>query len=139
MVGLGTGVSACGDDDDEQGGVDVVLSEWVVQPNPVTGRAGEITFTGDNQGGETHELVVVRAESAEGLPIDADGAVVEDELPAGALIGEIEDIESGASKDVTLDLAAGTYVLFCNVTEEEESGEIESHFAEGMHATFSVD
>lgn len=132
----GAGVAACSDDDTPK--VEVLLSEFIVEPDPTSEDAGEIEFEGDNQGGETHELVVVRAESADALPTDDDGAVVEDELEEGALIGEIEDIESDDSKSVTLDLEAGSYVLFCNITEEEESGEIQSHFAEGMHADFEV-
>ena len=39
----------------------------------------------------------------------------------------------------TLDLEAGDYVLLCNIVEEEEDGEVESHFAEGMHTTFTVE
>lgn len=132
---LGVGGVGCSSD---EGAVDVLLSEWIVEPDPTSEDAGEIGFTGDNQGGETHELVVVEADSADALPTDDDGAVIEDELPEGALIGEIEDIEAGTTKDVTLDLESGSYVLFCNITEELESGEIESHFAEGMHSSFTV-
>jgi hypothetical protein len=40
---------------------------------------------------------------------------------------------------LTLDLEAGTYVLLCNLVEEEDTGEVESHFAEGMHAMFTVE
>jgi hypothetical protein len=29
--------------------------------------------------------------------------------------------------------------LLCNIVEEEEDGEVESHFAEGMHTTFTVE
>jgi hypothetical protein len=137
IVMLSIGVTACGDDDPPT--VDVTLGEFVVEPDPTSDEAGEIEFVADNQGGETHELVLVQAADAAALPVDADGAVVEDELPEGAFIGEIEDIESRSSKSATFDLEAGDYVLFCNVTEEEESGEIESHFAEGMHAPFTVE
>jgi hypothetical protein len=70
----------------------VTLSEFIVEPDPTTEDAGEIEFVGDNQGGETHELVVVRAESADALPTDDDGAVDEAQLEEGALIVEIEDI-----------------------------------------------
>jgi hypothetical protein len=126
----------CGDDDGAS--VDVTLSEFIVEPDPTTEDAGEIEFVGDNQGGEIHELVVVRADGADALPTDDDGAVDEAQLEEGALIGEIEDIEAGSSKSVSLDLEAGSYVLFCNITEEED-GEVESHFAEGMHADFQVD
>lgn len=132
-----TGFAACSSDDGEAKS-DVTLSEWIVEPDPTSVDAGDIEFVGDNQGGETHELVVVRAANAEALPTDADGAVVEDELPDGALIGEIEDIESQSSKSVSLDLEAGSYVLFCNITEELDDGSIESHFAEGMHSGFKV-
>jgi hypothetical protein len=134
---LTVGVSACSDDDPPS--VDVTLGEYVVEPDPTSADAGEIEFVGNNQGGETHELVLVEAPDADALPVDADGAVVEDELPEGAFIGEIEDIESSASESATFDLEAGDYVLFCNITEEEDSGEVESHFAEGMHATFQVE
>ncbi|MBK5287215.1 MAG: hypothetical protein JJE46_01990 [Acidimicrobiia bacterium] len=136
VVVLGLGLTACSGDDSPS--VDVTLSEWIVEPDPVTVDAGDIEFTGDNAGGETHEMVVVAAKDADALPTDADGAVVEDELPKGALIGEIEDIEAQSSKQVTLKLKAGDYVLFCNVTEEQDDGTIESHFAKGMHSVLTV-
>lgn len=118
--------------------VDVALSEWVVQPDPTSIDAGDITFKADNQGSEAHEMVVVRADSVSALPTDADGAVIEDEIPAGDFIGEVEELEPGDSGEDTLNLTAGTYVIFCNITEEESDGTTESHFAEGMHAVFTV-
>lgn len=137
------GLVACGDDDDSGGGdgdVSVTLSEWIVEPDPTTVDAGSVTFTGDNQGSETHELVVVRADSPADLPTDADGAVDEAAFEEAGVeeIGEIEDIESGNSAELSADLESGSYVLFCNIVEEEEDGEIESHYAEGMVATFLV-
>jgi hypothetical protein len=134
VVGAGA-LAACGDDGKPT--VNVTLSEWIVQPDKTSVDSGEIEFVADNKGGETHELVVVRAASAESLPTDADGAVDEDKLPEGALIGEIEDVESQQSKSVTLDLSPGSYVLFCNVVETTD-GETESHFAKGMHTSFEV-
>jgi len=130
------GLSACGGDDSPSVGVS--LSEWLVNPDPTTVDAGKIEFLGDNVGGETHEMVVVAAKNAEALPTDSDGAVVEGELPKGAFIGEIEDIKAQSSKKVKLDLKAGTYVLFCNITEEKKDGTVESHFAKGMHYVLNV-
>lgn len=130
-------LAACSDDDTLS--VDVTLGEFVVEPEPTSIDAGEVEIVGDNQGGETHEIVLVQAVDAEALPVDADGAVVEDELPEGAFIGEIEDIEAGSSQSASFDLEAGDYVLFCNITEESDSGEVESHFANGMHATLAVE
>jgi len=133
LVLLLVGCSSGGDS------VSVVLSEWVVQPDPTSASAGEVTFEAENQGAEVHELVVVKADSAESLPTDETGKVNEDGLPEGAFIGEIEEFAAGGSESATFTLDAGTYVLFCNITEEEEDGSIESHFQEGMHATFTVE
>ena len=86
---------------------------------------------------------MVRAESASDLPREGGpgSAIAEGELPAGEVVGEIEDIAPGSSKDLTLDLDAGSYVLFCNLVGSESEGpamEGRSHFAEGMYAEFTV-
>ena len=44
-------------------------------------------------------------------------------------VDEIEDIAVGATPTLTVDLAAGHYVLLCN---------IETHYAQGMHADLDV-
>ncbi len=140
--------AGCGDDDggdeasgDDDGGeeVNVVVSEFTVEPDPESVGAGEVTFVVDNQGGETHEFLVVDADSADDLPVDDDGAFDEAAFGEDKVLDEVEDIESGDTAELTVDLEAGTYVLLCNVVEEEESGELESHFAEGMHATLTVE
>lgn len=136
--------------------IDVLLSEWVLEPDPILTDGGEVTFTGDNQGRVVHELVVVRGESASDLfaedetgltprdvaaRMEAILAVVESELAAGAVVGEVEDIAPGSSKDLTVDLDAGSYVLFCNlVSSASEGPEMEGrgHFQEGMYAEFTV-
>ena len=140
--------AACGDDDggdeasgDGDGGeeVNVVVSEFTVEPDPDSVDAGEVTFVVDNQGGETHEFLVVDADSADDLPVDADGAFDEASFGEDKVLDEVEDIESGDTAELTLDLEAGTYLLLCNVVEEETNGEVESHFMKGMHATFTVE
>ena len=130
--------AGCGDDDGGEE-VGVVLSEFVVEPDQDTVDSGEVTFAVDNEGGDTHEFLVVEAASADDLPVDADGAFDEAAFGEDNVLGEVEDMESGDSTELTLDLDAGDYVLLCNVVEEEESGEVESHFVEGMHATFTVE
>jgi uncharacterized cupredoxin-like copper-binding protein len=139
MVAIGVlllSAAGCGDDDDDEGAeVDVVLSEFIVDPSEDSVEAGEVTFAIDNQGSETHEFLVVEAASADDLPVDDDGAFDEE---ADGVVDEVEDIEAGDTAELTLDLEAGDYVLLCNVVEEED-GEAESHFAEGMHADFTVE
>jgi hypothetical protein len=117
----------------------VVLGEWVVDPTPTSAAAGELTFTADNQGGEDHEMVVVRADDPADLPTDADGAVDEEQIAEDDFIGEIEEFPSGEQETATFEMDAGTYVLFCNITETEDDGEVESHFAEGMVTTFTAE
>jgi uncharacterized cupredoxin-like copper-binding protein len=139
MVAIAVLLSAaagCGDDDDDEGAeVDVVLSEFIVDPSEDSVEAGEVTFAIENQGGETHEFLVVEAASADDVPVDDDGAFDEE---ADGVVDEVEDIEAGDTAELTLDLEAGDYVLLCNVVEDED-GEVESHFAEGMHANFTVE
>jgi uncharacterized cupredoxin-like copper-binding protein len=139
VVGLAWSlVAGCGDDNGGEE-VNVVLSEFIVEPDKESVDAGEVTFVLDNQGGDTHEFLVVEAVSADDLAVDADGAFDEAAFGEDNLLGEVEDIESGDTAELTLDLEAGSYVLLCNVVEEEETGEVESHFAEGMHTTFTVE
>jgi len=129
--------AGCGDDDGGQE-VGVVLSEFVVEPEEDSVDAGEVTFAVDNQGGETHEFLVVEAASADDLPVDEDGAFDEEAFGEDNVLGEVEDVAAGDDAELTLDLDAGDYVLLCNLVEEED-GEVESHFAEGMLATFTVE
>lgn len=131
------GMSACGDDDGTE--INVVLGEFVVEPETANADAGEITFVADNQGGDTHELLVVRGAAATDLPTDDDGAFDEAEFGEDNVIDEVEDVEAGGDAELTVDLEPGAYLLLCNIVEEEDDGEIESHFAEGMVTTFTVD
>ena len=55
------------------------------------------------------------------LPVDADGKVLEDG-DGMTIIGEIEDIEIGATEQVALDLDAGKYLLICNILQTEPDG-----------------
>jgi uncharacterized cupredoxin-like copper-binding protein len=53
-------------------------------------------------------------------------------------VDEVEDIPSGGSGELTVDLEEGSYVLFCNIVQEEEDGEVESHYQNGMRTAFTV-
>jgi hypothetical protein len=115
----------------------VTLNEWTITPS-IQPKAGVVTFVADNSGKESHELVIVKGDNAEGLPKDADGGMDEDKLPEGGLIGEIEPFPGGQLCKGAFTLAAGKYVLLCNIVETEPNGEKESHFKEGMHVPFVV-
>lgn len=117
--------------------VKVKLFEFQVKPKPKSIAAGKIKFVAKNIGTEEHEMVIARADDAESLPTDADGAVDESQIDEANLPGEIEEFAKGETEKKTFVLPPGTYVLFCNITEEEEDGPL-NHFAEGMHTTFTV-
>jgi hypothetical protein len=132
---VGLAVAACGGGGGE---VDASLFEWGIEPSVSSVAAGEVTFNATNDGGEPHELVIVKDVAPEDLPTDADGLVLEEELPEGAFIGEIEEFPAGETESAAFDLEPGTYTIFCNILEEEDGGEVESHFQNGMVNTIEV-
>ena len=130
----GTASEVAGDVD-----LHVLLSEWIVEPTPAAVVAGSVVVEADDQGGDEHELVIIRADDPADLPTDADGAVDEAGIAEDDFIGEIEELEPGSNEQATFELEPGTYVLMCNITETEDDGEVVSHFAEGMSATLTVE
>ncbi len=127
--------------------VDVVLSEWLVDPEVTSAPAGEVTFVANNEGTIEHELVIIKTD----LPHDAMPThemdhemvgVVDEEAAGIEIIDEIEEFSAGGSESLTLNLGPGNYVLICNIGSEEEGGEHgghESHYQEGMHTAFTVE
>lgn len=135
--GTASGVSTCAPPSEPSDtAVAVTLTEWEVG-TPAQVPAGDVTITAGNIGADAHELVIVRGDDADSLPV-VDGKVAEEQLPDGDLIGEIESFPSGATCAGTFELPAGDYIFFCNIVEEEADGAIESHFEEGMHTVVTV-
>jgi uncharacterized cupredoxin-like copper-binding protein len=118
------------------GTVSVTLQEFSIGTDPTSADSGEVTFEATNEGpDDTHEFVVFKTDLAlTDLPTDENGAVVEDGEGV-ELKGEIEDVEVGQTKSVTLDLEPGAYVLVCNIWDEAEQ---EAHYQEGMRTSFTV-
>ncbi|MGP1675319.1 MAG: hypothetical protein ACTS8Z_08910 [Candidatus Limnocylindrales bacterium] len=136
VVAIGLGASACSGtaatpsptaaQSVAAGTVAVTLSEWKVVPASATAAAGPITFAVTNSGSQMHEFVVVKTDlKADALPV-ADNKIDESTLTP---VDEIEDIGAGTTPSLSVDLAAGHYVLLCN---------IETHYGQGMHADFDV-
>ncbi len=117
--------------------VKVKLFEFQIKPKPKSAAAGKIRFVAKNIGTEQHEMVIVVGDDPAALPTDADGAVDESQIDEADLPGEIEEFDAGKTKKKAFNLAAGSYILFCNITDEDESGAL-NHFAEGMYTTFVV-
>lgn len=138
LLALGVGSVACSSDDGG-GTVEVTLQEFAIAATPTSIGAGEVTFEATNDGpADPHELVVFRTDLApDGLPTGDDGAV-DEEGEGVELIDEIEEFPVGETQSMTLDLDAGSYVFICNIVEEED-GEPESHYQEGMRLAFTVE
>ncbi len=97
--------------------------------NAVKVPAGEVTFNVLNASKEMmHEIVVSKIGGPDAiLPYNADIDRI-NEAGIGSK-GEIEDMEPGANGVMTLDLAAGTYALYCNIP---------GHYSAGMWTLLEV-
>jgi uncharacterized cupredoxin-like copper-binding protein len=69
-------------------------------------------------------IVLKTDEKADALKVGADDKVSED-----ASVGEISETDQGKTVTKTFDLAAGNYVLVCNIAK---------HYTQGMRSAFTV-
>ncbi len=91
---------------------------------------GEITFEVTNSGDLLHEFVVFKTDLAiDDLPTNESGSEVIEDGPGLTLIDEIEDIQVGETKTLTVGLEAGNYALVCN---------IKGHYQKGLSSAFTV-
>ena len=113
--------------------VDVSLTTYVITLSTDSVKAGEVTFHVTNDAVDlVHEFVIFKTDLPEDqLPLTAENIV--DEEGAGiTFINEVEDVEVGTSKDLTVTLEPGRYVLLCNTSEN-------LHYQHGMHIVFTVE
>lgn len=112
--------------------VDVSLTTYKITLSTDSVNAGEVVFHVTNDATDlVHEFVIFKTDLPEDqLPLTAENIV--DEEGAGiTFIDEVEDVEMGTSKDLTVTLEPGRYVLLCNTAEK-------LHYQHGMHIVFTV-
>jgi uncharacterized cupredoxin-like copper-binding protein len=110
--------------------VNVLLEDFEVRPDATVVPAGAVSFRILNQGPTSHEVIFVRTDRApDKLPLQADGLTVDEEGPGIDLLEEVEGLDIDDRQTLVLDLAAGDYVLYCN---------LEGHYLGGMHAALTV-
>jgi uncharacterized cupredoxin-like copper-binding protein len=110
--------------------VNVLLEDFKVRQDPAVVPAGTVSFRILNQGPTTHEYIVVRTDRAsDKLPLQRDGLTVNEEAPGIDLLDEAEGLDIDDRQTLVLDLAAGHYVMYCN---------LEGHYLGGMHAALTV-
>ena len=142
--------AACGDDDDDadptatesavteptdaepaasETTIDVSLTEFTIEPSEDSAPAGTITFNVTSDGAIFHNLKVVATDlAADALPVD-DATFSVDEAQVD-VVASSDDLNSGDQETLSVELAAGTYVLICNVP---------THYDAGMTVAFTIE
>jgi uncharacterized cupredoxin-like copper-binding protein len=113
-----------------EGGSDVAvtLDDYAIRPEAATLSAGEVSFKIENVGATEHEMVVILSD-IDPATIPVEDHEIDEEASGMTPIGEVEDVQPGASKDLVLTLEPGNYILVCNLPK---------HFERGMVTTITV-
>jgi uncharacterized cupredoxin-like copper-binding protein len=106
------------------GALTVRMTEFAFDPKDAAAKAGTVTISAPNDGKVVHELVVLKT-NADPAKLPMDG----NEVDESTSVGEIPDVEPGATKKVTLKLAAGKYAMVCNLP---------GHYQGGMYGSLTV-
>jgi hypothetical protein len=110
--------------------VNVLLEDFTLRRDVDVVPAGTVRFRILNQGPTTHELSVIRTDRApDKLPLQRDGLTINEDAPGMDFLDEAEGLDIGDRRTLALRLAAGSYVLYCNM---------EGHYLGGMHAALTV-
>jgi uncharacterized cupredoxin-like copper-binding protein len=108
--------------------VNVTLHDFRIESSTSASSTTDVVFQIHNRAPATHEFVIVRSDlPPDQLPIAADGLSVDEELFRPA--GEIGEVDSGTTEMLSIHLAPGRYVFFCN---------LEGHYLGGMHGVLEV-
>jgi uncharacterized cupredoxin-like copper-binding protein len=93
--------------------------------------SGSIDFNVANQGPSAHEFLIFKTDLlADKLPLGTDGRVDEANTQISKVFDSENNIDPNGAKTFHVTLAAGHYVLVCNLAP--------SHYTAGMHTAFTV-
>jgi uncharacterized cupredoxin-like copper-binding protein len=128
LLGLGTAVSSGAQ---EPAGVHVVIRDFKVRTQTQPVAAGTVTLEVENRGASTHEFNIDRTSlAADALPLGPDGLTVDEDSQLLHRIDAGDDIRLGETRDITVRLKPGHYILWCN---------LEGHYLGGMHFSLNVE
>lgn len=94
------GLAACGSSSSEATPVAVNSAENTCDVTPTTVQAGAVVFSVQNTGPATTAFYLYG--------------------PGDAIIGEVEDIGAGVSRDLVVDVQPGTYTTACKDGDDEQ-------------------
>jgi uncharacterized cupredoxin-like copper-binding protein len=93
-------------------------------------RAGYVTFHVTNTGPSTHEFIVARTNlAADALPLQKNDITVNEDSSRIHEVDSLGEVRLGTTRDLTLKLPAGHYVMFCNLS---------GHYRGGMYSMLTV-
>lgn len=107
--------------------VTATLTDKAIQLDQASAAGGTVTFKVVNAGTVVHSLILLKTD----LPHDKIPADPKDasRVDQAGLLRETGQIAVGGSKEFSVNLAVGTYVLVCNEP---------AHYVIGMHTPFTV-
>jgi uncharacterized cupredoxin-like copper-binding protein len=129
LVGI---AAACSRGDAAPRGVLVGVRErdFALTTNVPLVHAGYVTFRVHNAGPSTHEFLVARTDlPADALPLHKNDITVNEDSSRVHEVGSLDDVRLGTTRNLTLKLPAGHYVLFCNLS---------GHYRGGMYSLLTV-
>ena len=148
---LAVGLAACGDDSGDAVSAFAVRSvaqgdTYRFEGLPAEIEGGTITFTLDNaDGGESpHEMQILQVDEGTTFEqVQAELLNSEEGAPFPDFVGEIAGglgtVAPGGQGSVTQELDEGTYLYFCEISDDEESEDAPTHADQGMQGMFTVD
>jgi hypothetical protein len=126
-------ISACGGGAGSRAGaggtaVRVTESDFHIATSTAHVSSSDVSLRIHNDGPDEHELIVAPWRQG-GLPMRSDGFTVNEEALQSSEPGAIDPQSPGGTENLSLHLAPGRYVLFCNM---------EGHYMGGMHTVLVV-
>jgi plastocyanin len=120
LAGVGYVVLACGTGTGAQGGdLEVVLSEFHIEPASQLVKAGTIDLELLNDGQIPHTLVVASND--------------------GTVLAASDAVQPEARETLTIRLEPGTYQLTCRIVFRGDDGLLVDHYQEGMGTVLTVE
>jgi uncharacterized cupredoxin-like copper-binding protein len=128
LLGLALTIAACAPAAENiPADVDVAvhMQDYRVLLSVATVKAGQVRIGVKNEGGMEHSFELIKTDIAfDQLPTTADAKAKED-----GLVKQVKSLAVGKVAVVTADLAAGKYVIICNIA---------GHYQLGMRAALTV-
>ena len=108
----------------------MILKDYRILSSITTIPSGVVSFQVHSLGPSTHEFVIFETtQAADRMPLGRDGLTIDEDSPLLRPIGELSQVDIGASDQLVLRLPVGRYVLVCNM---------EGHYLGGMYLPLAV-